>query len=84
MKHEKQGFYLDASIKNKPIINTLLQYIGGGVKMEEETKPEDVEEEQKEPTEKEKGAEWFFMIPSHITIEATIESRAVHKCFIDS
>ena len=47
MKHEKQGFYLDASIKNKTIINTLLQYIGGGVKKEEETKPEDVEEEQK-------------------------------------
>ena len=33
-------------LKNKPIIHNLFQYIGGGVKMEEETKPEDVGEEQ--------------------------------------
>jgi len=33
--------------KSKTIINKLFQYICGYVKMEEETKPEDVEEEQK-------------------------------------
>ena len=52
--------------------------------MEEETKPEDVEEEQKGPTEKEQGAEWFFMILFHITIKSTMLNRAVHKYFIDS
>ena len=35
-------------LKNEPIIHNLFQYIGGGAKMEEETKPEDMEEEQKE------------------------------------
>jgi len=49
MKREKQGFYLNAFIK--PIINNLFQYIGGGVKMEEETNREDLQEQQQEPTE---------------------------------
>jgi len=38
-------------LKNKPIINNLFQYIGGGVKMEEETNREDLQEQQQEPTE---------------------------------
>jgi len=56
MKREKKGFCSNVFIKKQNHYK-LFQYICRSAKMEAEIKPEDVEEEQEESTEVEKGAE---------------------------